>query len=148
MDLVLWRHAEAEQGARDDARELTAKGKRQAKRMAAWLRKRLPPGAKVLASPARRTRQTAACLTRKYKIEKALDTGATAQSVLGAAGWPRRRGAVVVVGHQPTLGQAAALALTGAEADWSIKKGAAVWLAQRNARAGVVLRAVISPDLV
>ena len=53
---------------------------------------------------------------------------------------------VVVVGHQPTLGQAAALALTGRAAQWSLKKGALWWLEFRGDES--VTRAVIAPDLV
>ena len=34
MDLILWRHAEAEDGANDLARELTQKGHKQAARVA------------------------------------------------------------------------------------------------------------------
>jgi len=37
MDLILWRNAEAEEGARDLERRLTAKGRRQADRIALWL---------------------------------------------------------------------------------------------------------------
>ncbi len=40
MDLILWRHAEAEKanpGSDDLTRALTAKGEKQATRMAAWL---------------------------------------------------------------------------------------------------------------
>ena len=51
---------------------------------------------------------------------------------------------VVVVGHQPTLGQAAALALTGKASDWSLKKGALWWLESRGGE--VVVRAVVAPD--
>jgi phosphohistidine phosphatase len=47
------------------------------------------------------------------------------------------------------MGGAAAVAVTGAGADWTIKKGAVWWL-KRRVRDGageVVLRAVIGPDL-
>ena len=42
MDLILWRHAEAEEGGPDLERRLTPKGRKQAKRVAAWLLQRLP----------------------------------------------------------------------------------------------------------
>jgi phosphohistidine phosphatase len=42
MDLILWRHAEAEEGGPDLERKLTPKGRKQAKRVAAWLLQRLP----------------------------------------------------------------------------------------------------------
>ncbi|MEZ5719744.1 MAG: histidine phosphatase family protein, partial [Burkholderiaceae bacterium] len=54
MDLILWRHAEAEVGTEhmnDLARPLTARGEKQAARMAAWLDRQLPDGLRVLSSP-------------------------------------------------------------------------------------------------
>ena len=45
MDLILWRHAEAEdwtEGCDDLQRSLTGRGEKQAKRMAAWLDRQLP----------------------------------------------------------------------------------------------------------
>jgi phosphohistidine phosphatase len=150
MELILWRHADAEEGGPDRNRKLTAKGLRQAKRMAAWLEARLPQDAAVLVSPARRAQQTATALTEKFKTVDALGVGAAAADVLKAAGWPDRSGTVVIVGHQPTLGQAAALAVTGKAAEWSVKKGAIWWLASRDRETGarVYVRAVISADLV
>lgn len=148
MDLILWRHAEAKSGGRDRERKLTCKGEKQATRVAAWLRKRLPRGAKVLVSPARRAQQTARALTTKFRTVAAMDVSASPGGLLAAAGWPKGKGVVVVVGHQPTLGAAAAAAMTGAEADWNIKKGSCWWFAQRKRDQSTVLRAVISPDLV
>ena len=55
MDLILWRHAEAhviKEGQSDLDRGLTAKGERQAARMADWLSQRLAQGTRVLVSPA------------------------------------------------------------------------------------------------
>ena len=37
MNLLLWRHAEAQDGDPDLARELTARGRKQAEKMAHWL---------------------------------------------------------------------------------------------------------------
>jgi phosphohistidine phosphatase len=147
LDLILWRHADAETGAPDEERALTAKGERQAERVAAWLKKHLPADALVLASPAHRARDTAAALTRKFDTLREIGTSANAQGVLKAAGWPRAERTVVVVGHQPTLGQAAALALTGRVADWSVKKGGLWWIESRGPN-DVIVRAVIAPDLV
>ena len=150
MELILWRHAEAEEGAPDLGRPLTPKGVKQAKRMAAWLRARLPEGARVMASPATRAQQTAAALTERFETVPALAPGASPQAVLTAAGWPDGGGLVVVVGHQPTLGQVAAWLLTGQDAQWSIKKGALWWLRLRRRNGGteVQVRAVIGPDWV
>ena len=150
MNLVLWRHADAEDappGAPDVDRNLTAKGKKQARRMAAWLRKRLPKGARFLVSPARRAQQTAQALTKRFETSREVGTAADAHSVLKAAGWPDGEGAVVVVGHQPTLGQAVALALSGRPGDVSVKKGA-IWWIESSGRGEVAVRAVIAPEMV
>lgn len=150
MDILLWRHAEAEDGAPDAKRKLTARGRKQAKQVARWLRKRLPADARILASPAVRAVQTAEALGLPFERLDKLGTGASASSLLGAAGWPHAGGTVLVVGHQPTLGRAAALLLTGDTADWSVRKGAVWWFTRRlrNGSVETVLRAVIAPDLV
>ena len=59
MELILWRHAEAEDGYPDLERALTEKGHEQAKKMADWLKSRLPKDTQVLVSPAKRAQQTA-----------------------------------------------------------------------------------------
>lgn len=150
MDILLWRHAEAEDGAPDAKRRLTARGRKQAKQVARWLKPRLPADARILASPAVRAVQTAEALGLPFEKLDKLGTGASASSLLGAAGWPHAGGTVLVVGHQPTLGRAAALLLTGDAADWSVRKGAVWWFTRRlrNGSVETVLRAVIAPDLV
>ncbi len=150
MDLILWRHAEAEEGAGglpDAARQLTARGRRQAQRMARWLLRRLPDGHRILVSPAVRTLQTADALGLAYEIEAAVGTSADVDDLLAAAGWPEARGTIVVVGHQPTLGQVAARLLGAPDAAWSVRKGAVWWLSRRKRENGqTVLRAVVDPD--
>lgn len=149
MDLILWRHAEAEDGMPDSARELSKRGRKQAAQIAAWLKARLPADCAILVSPSRRTQQTADALGLPYETTKKVGTGAAPAEILAAAGWPEREGTVLVVGHQPTLGGVAALILCGEEADWTIKKGAVWWFTGRAHRGGdVVLRAVVGPDLV
>jgi phosphohistidine phosphatase len=148
MELIFWRHADAENGIPDDERRLTAKGLKQAERMAAWLGKRLPDDYLVLASPARRAQETARALTKKFDTRREIGTLAGADDVLRSAGWPHADSAVVVVGHQPTLGQAAALVLTGKILDWNIKKGAVWWFTWRATEETAQLRAAISPDLL
>src|SRR4029079_4806290 len=54
MDLILWRHCEAEPGEPDLGRRLTSKGLKQAERMAARLDATLPDTRRVLGSPADR----------------------------------------------------------------------------------------------
>jgi phosphohistidine phosphatase len=153
MDLILWRHAEAEDGEPDQSRKLTTKGEKQARRVAEWLHTRLPESAKVYASPAKRAQQTAQALAevahRKIKTVEALSPGASAGEVLQAIGWNGGHGTLVVVGHQPTLGEVATRVMTGHESDWPIRKGGLVWISLResNGDSQAVLRAAISPDL-
>ena len=104
----------------------------------------------IIVSPAERTRQTAAALTDAFEIDRQLAPGAAPTAVLAASGWPEHKGAVLVVGHQPTLGMAAALVIAGEPMPWSMKKGAIWWLSHRvrGEHPQIVLRAVISPDLL
>ncbi len=146
MDLILWRHAEAEDGFDDAKRKLTAKGRKQAARMAQWLQQRLPRDYVLLASPAVRTRETAAALGVEFESTDAIGLAATPTSVLAAAAWPLAGRTTVVVGHQPTLGMTAARLLAGEDQSWSLRKGAIVWIARKGN--GVVLRAALSPDLL
>lgn len=153
MDLILWRHAEAEEGAdgQDDlARPLTARGEKQAMRMATWLDRQLPDGLRVLVSPALRTEQTARALGRKFKLRAELLPGGTPEDLLELVQWPKARGAVLVVGHQPLLGQTAAQLLGMRGAECSIRKGAVWWLRQRQRmdHSQTVLMAVMAPDFL
>lgn len=147
MNLILWRHADAEDGIPDEARRLTAKGHKQARKMADWLDRHLPEDWRVIASPAVRACETASALTVDFVIEPAVSTAATPQGLLKAVGWPNGKGTVVVVGHQPTLGAAAALALTGAARSWDVKKGA-IWWISRDDDGGVMVRAVLAPGIL
>ena len=150
MDLILWRHAEAEPGEPDLGRRLTSKGLKQAERVADWLDGRLPDTTRILASPADRAQQTALALKRKFRTAEELAPGASASDVLAAAGWPDARESVLVVGHQPTLGEVASLLLAQDELPWSIHKGAVWWLSNRvrDGVSTVVLKVVIGPDFV
>jgi phosphohistidine phosphatase len=151
MDLILWRHAEAELlrvGQVDIDRCLTPKGERQAVRMAEWLNQRLPEATRILVSPARRTQQTAQALGRRFKTVAALAPGCSEDELLSAARWPDGAGSALIVGHQPTLGIVAARLLAAVDQAWSVKK-AAVWWLERRERGGAVqvtLLAVHGPD--
>lgn len=153
MELVLWRHAEAEVGGPDLDRRLTAKGEKQARRVAQWLQAHLPATAKIYVSPATRAQQTAQALAaishRKIRILDEIGPGASPAELLAAVGWPDGRATIVVVGHQPTLGRVASALLAGQTQDWPLRK-AGVWWFSRRERGGkgeTVLRAVINPDL-
>jgi phosphohistidine phosphatase len=149
MDLILWRHAEAADGAPDAKRPLTPRGGKQAKKVARWLRKRLTDEVRIIVSPALRCQQTAAALGLKFETSKLIGTSAGVDTLLKAAGWPDAEGAVVLVGHQPTLGQAAAVLLAGREENWTLRKGAVWWFegGSRDGNVEATLRAVIGADL-
>lgn len=144
MDLILWRHAEAEEGGADLERRLTPKGEQQAVAMARWMLARLPRDFRAVASPAVRAQQTAKALTVPFETEKLLAPGASVANILRAAGWPRQ-GTVVLVGHQPDLGRVAAHLVAGANSEWRIDK-AALWWLSGEVQASIV--AVISPALI
>lgn len=162
MDLILWRHAEAEEleaGVDDPARGLTPKGVKHARRVAEWLNRFLPDRTRILVSPALRAQQTAEALERRFKTSEALAPEAGVEALLAAARWPESREPVLVIGHQPTLGLAAAYLMTGprlasaAEGGlqpWSVKKGGVWWLRHRprEDRGEVVLVAVRTPEMI
>lgn len=151
MELILWRHAEAEDaGSRgDSARELTKRGRKQAERVAQWLRPRLEGKWTILSSPATRAVQTVEPLGLPYEARPALDTSASASALLREAGWPDGD-RVLIVGHQPTLGEVAATLLGNEDGGAAVKKGAVWWFAtrKRGRRNETVLKAVVNPDML
>lgn len=153
MDLILWRHADAQDGDNDMARALTAKGRKQADKMATWLRARLPAKTRILVSPAVRALQTADALELDYEVIANIAPGAIGVQILSASGWPDANGTVLVVGHQPTLGEAAGLLLfdetDGEGRALSLKKGGLLWLTNRvrGSHPQTVLKAAMSPEL-
>ena len=150
MQLILWRHAEAEDGGGkpDIERDLTKRGRKQAERMAEWLRPRLTEEWRILVSPANRTLQTVAPLGVAYEECEDVGLAATPDSVLHVAEWPRARRPVLVVGHQPTLGQVAARLVGGTNGEVSIRKGAIWWFMsrERDGEMQTLLHAVTEPE--
>ena len=157
MDLILWRHADAGEpnGGSSDGdlqRPLTPRGDKQARRMAEWLNRFLPDSTRILCSPALRCRQTADALGRKVRVVDALVPGASHTQALAAARWPDSREPVLLVGHQPMLGQVAAYLMAGASTldapPWAVRKGAVWWLRhrERDGLAEVVLVSVRTPE--
>lgn len=148
MDLILWRHAEAEDGFPDSERQLTAKGKDQAKRMGAWLRERLPEDARILVSPAVRTQQTAAMLNADFETIYELAPGATVQDILAAAGWSDGEGVVVIVGHQPTLGETIHYLIDDVPTGLKVKKSSVWWIKQGENDVNPILNTVMYVDML
>ena len=150
MELILWRHAEAELGEPDEGRTLTPKGHKQAGKIADWLDRNLPDSCRILVSPAARTVQTAEALGRKYKVVEELAPDRSVEDLLRAANWPDSREPVLVIGHQPTLGLVASQLISGQVQEWSLRKANVWWIAQRE-RGDVTtnfLKAVIAPELI
>jgi len=151
MDLILWRHAEAEDGIPDMARQLTGRGHDQALKMAQWLKTQLPEDTTeltLLVSPATRARQTAEALSQEFEIAHEVGLGASVSQILAAANWPYARGTVIIVGHQPTLGEVAQTLLPELPSGLSFKKGSIWWFQCRhsNGNAETVLRTVKYPE--
>jgi len=150
MDLILWRHCDAEPGVPDEARRLTPRGVTQAARVAQWVSAHLPDRCRILVSPAMRAQETAQALNRKFCTVSEVGTGASVASLLAAANWPESREPVLVVGHQPTLGRVASFLLAGEETDRAMRKGAVWWLSNhpREEGAATVLKVAIGPDFI
>lgn len=154
MQLILWRHAEAEDiAASDMVRNLTPKGKKQAAHMSAWLHAQLQDDIvnwRVVASKANRAQQTAAALGLATNISADILPDAPAEAVLKAANWPDGNRNVIVVGHQPTLGHAIARLVNGVDGYVSVKKGAMWWfeVRYRDGRAETRLKAMATPDTI
>lgn len=150
MDLILWRHAEAEDSDPDFERRLTGRGQKQANQMAHWLKRHLPEQYRLLVSPTKRTQQTARALSNRFEVMPELAVGASREMVLAASGWPHAKGTVVVVGHQPSLGQVAAWLLGDVNSSWSVKKSAIWWLSNRvrHDHNQTLLKVMVCPDFL
>jgi phosphohistidine phosphatase len=154
MDLILWRHAEAEPGTADlpdEARRLTPKGIKQAIKMARWLDSNLTESCRILVSPTLRTRETMAALDRKFKIVHELAPDASVEQVLAAANWPNSREQVLIVGHQPYLGQVAARLIAPMQDECAVRKGNVWWISQKQKETEglhTFLKAIMTPELV
>lgn len=153
MDLIFWRHAEAFDpldGQDDLSRTLTPKGEKQALRMSQWLDKQLPEGVRIISSPAVRCEQTVKPLGRKVKYKSEILPNASLDDLLVTSGWPDSKMSVLIVGHQPVLGQAIAYLLGLPNGECSVRKGAVWWLRSR-VRDGITQTIVVSvqtPELL
>jgi phosphohistidine phosphatase len=69
--------------------------------------------------------------------------------VLEAVGWPLKEGTVILVGHQPQLGEIASFLLTRRDEPWPVKKGAIWWFktGEEGGRLATELFTVIPPKL-
>jgi phosphohistidine phosphatase len=164
MDLILWRHADAEDGPdfgppsagsssvvdADLHRCLSARGHKQASRMAKWVDRTLTNSAKILVSPAMRCEQTVVPLGRKYKTCAELAPWSSVDDLLGLVQWPLAKLPVLVVGHQPTLGHVVTRLLGVNGDELSFRKGAIWWLRsrERDGKIQTVVVTVQSPEFL
>jgi phosphohistidine phosphatase SixA len=117
MQLYLVRHAEAAPGNPDERRQLTEEGKQAARALGKQLRAIGAKPSVVLASPLRRSWETAAALAIALNIEmledERLRPGMTIDKLKDAI---RDRGdSVVVVAHQPDCSEIVAAVTGGPE---------------------------------
>lgn len=159
INLFLWRHAEAEDSSPDLARPLTPRGQKDASRVAKALARQIEADTRVLVSPSVRTRETAQPLITRaalhLEVDDRLAPGADLDEVLDAletaiASCNGDAPSLVLVGHQPWVGQVARRLLTNGDGDWSVKKASAWWLVRRSrdGSAEWTLKSVLDPDLV
>ncbi len=139
LEVVLLRHAIAEEreqfahsGLPDTERPLTEHGRQRMERASRGLQQLLPKVGLIASSPLCRARQTAAIVAAGYHLTpEQLPTLAPGESPQGVADYLERRradGPLLLVGHEPDLGQLAAWLLAG-EGDFiEFKKGGACLL--------------------
>lgn len=149
--IILWRHADAEMASlhqEDMARALTARGVKQSRLMAKWLNKFLPSDTTVLVSPALRALQTAEPLDFKFEVVDALKPGAPLAHILAVLN-EYATDNLLLIGHQPWIGELIAYLLHGQDTSLSVKKGAVWWLRlSSNEQSGYKLFAVQTPQLL
>src|SRR4051812_24699133 len=113
MKVFLVRHAVAFERSRkrwpdDSLRPLTPAGKRKFRRAARGLARLLPRSAPIITSPFERARMTADLLRRARGSRKPLESPALAADQPARKGIAllrtRKEGALVLVGHEPYLG--------------------------------------------
>jgi phosphohistidine phosphatase len=153
MDLIFWRHAEtteAEDGQADSERSLTARGERQAARMAHWLERQLPESTKVLCCPSVRAEQTVMPLGRKYKLREELSPNASIDDVLTLAQWPLNKHSVLLVTHQPLIGEIISQLMQIQLQELVVRKGSVWWLRSRfkDEKPQTMLVTVQTPELL
>lgn len=137
-NLILWRHAEAEAIGPDGAdldRALTKQGRKDAAKMAKWLHQHLPSDVQILCSPAKRCIQTAKALQKlnrqAFKVVDFLSIDSNVENIAKEVLSEDNLKTLLLVGHQPNLGQFIARLQGLNDAHCIVKKGAVWWLKQR-----------------
>ena len=153
MDLIFWRHAETTEaldGQADAERPLTARGERQALRMAHWLERQLPESTKILCCPSVRAEQTVIPLGRKYKLREELSPNASIDDVLTLAQWPLNKNSILLVTHQPLIGEIISQLMQIQLQELVVRKGSVWWLRSRlkDEKPQTMLVTVQTPELL
>lgn len=137
-NLILWRHAEAEEQSltcKDADRALTRRGQKDARKMAKWLVQHLPEHAEILCSPARRCLETASALEKHggmtINVVEYLSIHHSAERIAKEIVNDDINRTIVVVWHQPNLGLLISKLLGMNQDACVVKKGAVWWLRQR-----------------
>ena len=153
MNLILWRHAEAEYGPPDLERQLTIKGHHQAETMATWLQNHLPENYQVWASQAMRSQQTAGYLNKKPTILSTINPNIDARSLPRLLENVSDNATIIIVGHQPWIGEFCSYLLNGQWHDghyWSVKKSGFWWFQVKVTESGYTakLKAALTPCIL
>lgn len=154
MNIILWRHAEAEYGPPDLERQLTEKGRQQAAAMARWLQTYLREPYTLLASQAARSQQTAAYLADVHTVSSQINPETDTAALLRLlSSFNRSEKTVILVGHQPWLGELCAFLLNSSWNNshyWSVKKGGVWWfqVKNNNGNFSAKLKAAMTPAML
>jgi phosphohistidine phosphatase len=145
--VILWRHAEAEVESctgKDADRALTKRGRKDALKMAKWLLDHWPANTTILCSPAQRCLETLGALQQlngsvevnkislKITLAESLAIGSSVEDIAKQALNNDADQTILLIGHQPNLGQLIARFLGMDEGACAVKKGAIWWLRQRQ----------------
>jgi len=160
MQLILWRHAEAEEFNpllsifKDSERQLTPKGHAQAEKTAFWIKQHLQSPLRVIASPAQRTQQTASYLQCAVETEPRIGVSKDPENFFEviteyAQVFGDKENTLILVSHQPMLGMVAAHLMTGQWLTWRMKKGQLWWFSlPRGDKKQARLDAVMAPEWI
>lgn len=134
-NLMLWRHADAlplsTEVTVDLNRPLSKKGHLQAEKMAGWLNKHLPSDTLLISSAALRAKQTLQALSDQFVVLNTLNPDATLEmtvkTLIDLPTNHQDKLNILIVGHQPWLGELAGFLLELKPSEMHIKKGALWW---------------------
>ncbi len=157
MDLILWRHGEADNNTDDLSRKLTKKGKSDALLIANFIHDKLPQSIQFMASEALRSQQTLACLNQPFDIYSELNPEESIETVLPFL-YSKLNSPIICVGHLPWIGQACAqllqnqLAVKQSHSIINVERAGLYWfnvqLNKQTAQIYTELQAVINPKLL